>query len=168
MSVVNCLYLVVLVNNLYYLLSGPSCPKGMTSLVGRCMGVVLNSISNTSSDSNCNWKSGDLNYKMATFVNDKVSRKFCYLNSSTCSNRFNLVFLLFCFQLYFLGAIIKMNYGHFSWSFNLIVFVLFCFIFQIFLDAVQAYLTKNNLQDKFIMTGVSSSVAISKLWCCFH
>jgi hypothetical protein len=116
---------VLLVKNLYYLPSGPPCPKGMTSLVGRCMGVVLNSISNTSSDSNCNWKSGDLNYKMATFANDKVSRKICHLNSSTCSYRFNFVFLLFCFQLYFLDAIIKMNYGHFSRSFNLIVFVLF-------------------------------------------
>ena len=108
MSVVNsikmCLYLVLLVQNLYYLPAGPSCPKGMTSLVGRCIGIVLNSISNTSSDSNCNWKSGDLNYKMATFANDKVSRKCCHLNSSTCSNRFNL---FFNFHSYFSRKIIN-------------------------------------------------------------
>ena len=45
----------------------------MASLAGRCIGLVKNSASDLPDDQNCFWKSGDLNYGLATFGNDKVT-----------------------------------------------------------------------------------------------
>jgi len=53
-------------------LLGPPCPRGMTSLVGQCVGLVRNGASTTPVDRNCNWKSGDQNYKLATISNSQV------------------------------------------------------------------------------------------------
>ena len=52
---------------------GDPCPKGMTSLMGECFGVVKNSISTLADDENCYWKSGDQNYKLAVVRNDQVA-----------------------------------------------------------------------------------------------
>jgi len=41
----------------------------MTSLMGECFGVVKNSVNNSADDSNCYWKSGDQNYKLAVLRN---------------------------------------------------------------------------------------------------
>jgi hypothetical protein len=51
---------------------GIPCPKGMTSLLGECFGVVKNSITATADDRNCNWKSGDQNYRLAVVKNEEV------------------------------------------------------------------------------------------------
>lgn len=55
--------------NLMIHFSGTPCPKGMTSLMGECFGVVKNSVSNSADDSNCYWKSGDQNYELAVLRN---------------------------------------------------------------------------------------------------
>jgi hypothetical protein len=44
----------------------------MVSLLGQCLGVVKNSRANNASDENCYWKSGDKNYQLNTFKDDKV------------------------------------------------------------------------------------------------
>ena len=51
---------------------GPSCPKGMMSLLGQCFGVVKNSKADTPTDSNCNWKTGDTNFRTANFGTETV------------------------------------------------------------------------------------------------
>jgi len=52
--------------------AGPSCPKGMTSLYGKCVGIVKNSESNTGNQDNCKWKSGSSSFELAKFGNVKV------------------------------------------------------------------------------------------------
>jgi hypothetical protein len=60
----------------YYYHQGPPCPSGMTSLMGRCLGLVKNSGSSTTKNEvNCYWKSGDLNYQIMAFTNDQVNMK---------------------------------------------------------------------------------------------
>ena len=51
---------------------GPSCPNGMTSLYGKCVGIVKNSESNTGNQDNCKWKSASSSFELATFGNVKV------------------------------------------------------------------------------------------------
>ena len=51
---------------------GPNCPKGMTSLYGKCVGIVKNSESNTGDQDNCKWKSGSSSFELAKFGNVKV------------------------------------------------------------------------------------------------
>jgi hypothetical protein len=44
----------------------------MISLLGQCLGVVKNSRGNNATEENCYWKSGDKNYQLNTFKDDKV------------------------------------------------------------------------------------------------
>ena len=50
---------------------GPACPKGMYQLWGNCFGVAKNTQSNTPIDTNCNWKSGDSNFKLGRIENSE-------------------------------------------------------------------------------------------------
>ena len=50
---------------------GPSCPKGMVSLYGKCFGVVKNSYSTTSDDLNCNFESGLTNIVTTAIIENK-------------------------------------------------------------------------------------------------
>ena len=53
---------------------GPSCPKGMVSLYGKCFGVVKNSYSTAPDDLNCNFESGLANIVTTAIIeNKKVS-----------------------------------------------------------------------------------------------
>ena len=52
----------------------------MASLAGRCIGLVKNSASDLPEDQNCFWKSGDLNYGLATFGNDKVTNLLVFFS----------------------------------------------------------------------------------------
>ena len=44
----------------------------MTSLYGKCVGIVKNSESNTATKENCKWKSDNPNFELASFGNVKV------------------------------------------------------------------------------------------------
>ena len=45
----------------------------MTSVYGKCVGIVKNSESNTGTNDNCKWKSDNPNFQLALFGSEKVS-----------------------------------------------------------------------------------------------
>lgn len=52
---------------------GPSCPKGMFSIYGKCMGVVKNTVEDTADHANCFAKSRlKHQYRLATLENNQV------------------------------------------------------------------------------------------------
>ena len=53
--------------------AGPSCPKGMSLLYGKCVGIVRNTETNTGSKDNCKWKTNSNDLELAKFGNIKVS-----------------------------------------------------------------------------------------------
>ena len=55
------------------ILIGPTCPKQMHDLNGKCYGIARNSYSsNLPSDKNCNWHSEDNNLKLSETPIDQV------------------------------------------------------------------------------------------------
>ena len=53
--------------------AGPTCPKGMTLLYGKCVGIARNTETDTGSKDNCKWKTNSNDLELAKFGNIKVS-----------------------------------------------------------------------------------------------
>ena len=53
--------------------AGPTCPKGMTLLYGKCVGIAKNTETDTGSKDNCKWKTNSNDLELAKFGNIKVS-----------------------------------------------------------------------------------------------
>ena len=56
--------------------AGPSCPKGMSLLYGKCVGIARNTETNTGSNDNCKWKTNSNDLELAKFGNVKVTESF--------------------------------------------------------------------------------------------
>ena len=72
---------------------GPACPKGMYQLWGKCFGVAKNTQSNTPIDTNCNWKSGDSNFKLGRIENSESN------DVSSLQYTFNFIIIWKLFSL---------------------------------------------------------------------
>ena len=53
--------------------AGPTCPKGMTLLYGKCVGIARNTETDTGSKDNCKWKTNSNDLELAKFGNVKVN-----------------------------------------------------------------------------------------------
>ena len=68
-------YPMICIFFIFCYVTGPSCPKGMTSLYGKCVGIVKNTESNAGTNDNCKWKSDNPNFELASFGSETVSDK---------------------------------------------------------------------------------------------
>ena len=118
--------------------SGKTCPKGMSLVYGKCIGVVANTESDSRENSNCRWKSDSLSYRLAIFDNIKVHTTV---------------------PTFVIQPLYKLGMGNFfinSINQNSLLFN------QAEIDMIFEYLTQNGMNNRFVMTGTPKTTTIGK------